>query len=59
MTELREKGVPDSDYAAARALFSEKEPTDLNIAVGLMGAFDRLAISFRNTPQITIGQAFN
>lgn len=47
---LGSHGVPDDVFAAAAAVFSEKQLTDLTIAVGLMGAYNRLAISFRTVP---------
>lgn len=51
VTLVAQTGVPDSDYQAARAVFNEKELVDLTIAISLMNAFNRMAISFRNTPQ--------
>jgi AhpD family alkylhydroperoxidase len=50
VTKVAETAVPDAEFAAARAAFSEKELTDLTIAIGLMNTFNRLAISFRATP---------
>lgn len=50
VTRVSATGVPDTDYEAARAAFSEKELVDLTIAVSLMNAYNRMAISFRNTP---------
>ena len=49
-----QSGVPDEDFNAAIAVFSEKELTDLTMAVGLMNAYNRLAISFRNTPEAAL-----
>jgi alkylhydroperoxidase family enzyme len=43
--------VPDADFQAAAAVFSEKELADLTIAIGLMNAYNRLAIGFRIPPQ--------
>ncbi|MES2257001.1 MAG: carboxymuconolactone decarboxylase family protein [Pseudomonadota bacterium] len=43
-------GVPDVDYDAAAALFPEAELVDLTIAISLMNAYNRLSITFRNTP---------
>jgi hypothetical protein len=43
-------GVPDADYEAAAAEFSDKELADLTYAIGLMNAFNRLGISFRTPP---------
>ncbi|HEX3350040.1 MAG TPA: carboxymuconolactone decarboxylase family protein [Acetobacteraceae bacterium] len=50
VTQVAETGVPDEEYAAARQVFDEKELTDLTIAVGLMNAYNRIAISFRTKP---------
>jgi hypothetical protein len=40
--------MPDEACQAARAVF-ERELVDLTIAVGLMNAYNRMAISFRAT----------
>jgi len=50
VTRVSETHVPDEAYAEARATFTEKQLADLTIAVGLMNAYNRLAISFRATP---------
>jgi AhpD family alkylhydroperoxidase len=50
VTQVAQTGVPDRDFQAATEVFSEKELVDLTIAVGLMNAYNRLAISFRNPP---------
>jgi len=50
VTRVAETGVPDADYAAAIAEFSDKELTDLTYAIGLMNAFNRLGVTFRATP---------
>jgi AhpD family alkylhydroperoxidase len=55
VTRVAESRVPDADFAAARALFSEKELADLTIAIGLMNAYNRLAISFRTAPAAARG----
>jgi AhpD family alkylhydroperoxidase len=54
VTRVAETNVPDEAFQAARATFEEKELVDLTIAIGLMNAFNRMAISFRNTPQAAI-----
>jgi AhpD family alkylhydroperoxidase len=54
VTRVDQTGVPDGRYQAARAVFSEKELVDLTIAISLMKAYNRTAISFRNTPQAAI-----
>lgn len=50
VTRVADTGVPDEAYDAARAIFDEREIVDLTIAIGLMNAYNRMAISFRNTP---------
>jgi AhpD family alkylhydroperoxidase len=50
VTNVSTTGVPDADYQAASAVFSETELADLTIAIGLMNAYNRMAISFRATP---------
>ena len=55
VTCVAETGVPDGDYEEARAVFDERELVDLTIAIGLMNTYNRMAISFRNTPQALIG----
>ena len=50
VTRVAEAGVPDDAYRAAAAAFGQKELADLTIAIGLMNAFNRMAISFRTTP---------
>ncbi len=54
VTRVAETGVPDEAYEAARAEFNERELTDLTIAISLMNAYNRMAISFRNTPQAAL-----
>jgi AhpD family alkylhydroperoxidase len=56
VTRVAETGVPDAAFKAAAAHFSEKELTDLTIAIGLMSAYNRIAISFRAIPA-TVGGA--
>lgn len=50
VTRVADGGVPDSEFMAASAVFSERELADLTIAIGLMNAYNRLAIAFRNQP---------
>jgi AhpD family alkylhydroperoxidase len=49
VTRVSDTAVPDDEFMAASAVFSEKELADLTIAIGLMNAYNRLAIGFRNT----------
>jgi AhpD family alkylhydroperoxidase len=57
VTRVADTGVPDEAYQAARAIFEERELVDLTIAIGLMNVYNRLAISFRNTPQAAMEKA--
>jgi AhpD family alkylhydroperoxidase len=57
VTRVAETGVPDEAYQAARTVFDERELVDLTIAIGLMNAYNRMAISFRNTPQAVLQKA--
>ena len=50
VTRVAETGVPDGAYEAAREAFDEKQLVDLTIAISLMNAYNRMAVSFRNTP---------
>jgi AhpD family alkylhydroperoxidase len=50
VTRVNDTHVPDEAYSEARARFAEKELADLTIAVGLINAYNRLAISFRAMP---------
>ncbi|OYD84199.1 carboxymuconolactone decarboxylase family protein [Azospirillum brasilense] len=50
VTRVAETAVPDAEFQAVSAQFSEKEVADLTIAIGLMNLYNRLAISFRTVP---------
>src|SRR6202165_506949 len=50
VTQISTTGAPDSAYAAVSLHFDEKELVDLTIAIALMNAYNRMAISFRVTP---------
>src|SRR4051795_9932846 len=50
VTRIAETGVPDAAYEAAAAVFDHKQLADLTIAIGLINAYNRMAISFRATP---------
>jgi AhpD family alkylhydroperoxidase len=54
VTRLGEGGVSDDAYQAAAAAFDEKQLADLTISIGLMNAYNRMAISFRATPQAVV-----
>ncbi|MFI5445360.1 carboxymuconolactone decarboxylase family protein [Polaromonas sp. UC242_47] len=50
VTCVAQTGVPDAEYEATAAEFSEKELADLTYAIGLMNAFNRFGVAFRLTP---------
>lgn len=54
VTRVADTNVPDAAYQAARTVLEERELVDLTIAIGLMNTYNRLAISFRNTPQAVL-----
>src|SRR5258708_9931046 len=56
VTRVAETGVPDEAYEAARTVFEERELVDLTIAIGLMNAYNRMAIGFRSKPQPALGK---
>jgi AhpD family alkylhydroperoxidase len=55
VTCVAQTGAPDEAYEAALAVFGEKDLIDLTIAISLMNAYNRMAISFRNLPLVAIG----
>lgn len=57
VTCVAQTNVPDEAYQAARAVFSERELVDLTIAISLMNAYNRMSISFRNSPQAAMEKA--
>ncbi|EKS72104.1 MULTISPECIES: carboxymuconolactone decarboxylase family protein [Caballeronia] len=56
VTLVAQTGVPEESYEAARTAFNERELVDLTIAISLMNTYNRMAISFRNTPQAVLEQ---
>lgn len=50
VTKVVDTSVPNDAYDAAKAMFDDKELVDLTLAISLMNAFNRMAISFRKTP---------
>lgn len=50
VTKVAQTNVPDIDYAAAAAVFDEKELADLTLTIAVMNAYNRMAISFRLPP---------
>jgi len=53
VTKVSDRHVPDEVYDEARRHFSEKELVDLTAAVIAINAWNRAAIAFRATPQLT------
>jgi AhpD family alkylhydroperoxidase len=47
LTNIKEGHVPDAVYELARSQFSEKELADLSIAIAMINAWNRLAVSSR------------
>ena len=54
VTRVADTGVPDAQFEAARDVFDDRELVDLTIAVGVMNTYNRMAISFRNTPRAAL-----
>ena len=50
VTLLAESHVPDDVYEQARTQFSEAELVDRTIAVTTINSWNRLAVSFRQSP---------
>jgi AhpD family alkylhydroperoxidase len=50
VTCVAQTGVPDDEFAAVSGAFDSQQLADLTIAIGLMNAYNRLAISFRAPP---------
>ncbi|WP_202368426.1 carboxymuconolactone decarboxylase family protein [Pseudomonas sp. MWU318] len=50
VTLLADSHVPDDVYQLAKAQFSEAELVDLTMAVTTINSWNRLAVSFRQTP---------
>ena len=49
LTLIAQTHVPDEDFAAARAQFSEEELVKLTMAILAINSWNRLAIAFRET----------
>ncbi len=50
LTLIAQTNAPDEVFAQVQKEFSEKAITDMTIAIGLMNAYNRLAISLRKLP---------
>jgi AhpD family alkylhydroperoxidase len=57
VTRVAQTAIPDADFQAVSAVFSEKEIVDLTIAIGLMNTFNRIAIGFRRPPDAALATA--
>lgn len=51
VTRVSETHVPEADYQAALAEFDPAELANLTVAIGVINAYNRMAISFRREPQ--------
>jgi AhpD family alkylhydroperoxidase len=51
VTNVAHTNVPDADYEAATSVFDQKQLADLTLAIGMMNAYNRMAISFRVPPR--------
>lgn len=51
VTAVSETHASDSAYAAARAVFGEKDLVDLTLTIAAMNAINRMGISFRMKPR--------
>lgn len=50
LTLISQTHAPDAVFSQAQAEFSDKEIADLTITIGLMNAYNRLAIALRKLP---------
>jgi AhpD family alkylhydroperoxidase len=51
VTRVAETAVPAAEFERAAEQFKDKQLADLTIAISLMNAYNRLAISFRRVPE--------
>lgn len=52
LTLVADTRAPDADYAALAAQFSAAEMVNLTMSIGLINAWNRLAIGFRRSPSV-------
>ncbi len=50
LTQLSDNSASEAEFKALQALFLDVEITDLTMAVALMNAYNRMAISMRQQP---------
>ena len=55
VTRVSETHVSDEAYAAAAAVFAERDLVDLTLAIAAMNAINRLGVSFRLKPRARPG----
>ncbi|MGF2734577.1 carboxymuconolactone decarboxylase family protein [Marinobacter sp. DUT-1] len=48
LTRLQDTGAPTRDYELGLAHFSEKEFVDLTLLIGVINAWNRIGVGFRN-----------
>ena len=53
ITRIADGHVPDEIYEQVKRQFSEKEIIDLTAAAVAINSWNRIAIAFRSTPQVT------
>jgi alkylhydroperoxidase family enzyme len=53
VTRVSETHVSDRSYAAASAVFGDKDLVDLTIVIGIMNTFNWMGVSFRMKPAAT------
>ena len=57
LARVADNHAPDADYQAARAQFDDKELADLTYAIGLINAYNRIAIGFGKGPDRSFMEA--
>lgn len=57
VTNVVETRAPDDAFQRVSAVFSDKELSDLTLAIALMNAYNRIAISLRRPPTAAIEAA--
>ena len=57
VTRVAQTAIPDEEFQAVSAVFSQKEIVDLTIAIGLMNTYNRIAIGFRRPPEAALAAA--
>ena len=50
LTNISATHAPDADFAPARAQFSDRELADLTLVIGVINAWNRIAVGLRTLP---------